>query len=53
MTTTAKKIKKEHVKSLLKRKSAKAKKNPSAFFGKLKDGTDGLSYQKKLRDEWN
>jgi predicted nucleic acid-binding protein len=31
---------------VLKRKSTKAKKNPSAFFGKLKDGTDGLSYQK-------
>ena len=53
MTTTAKKIKKEHVKSLLKRKSVKAKKNPSSFFGKLKDGMDGLSYQKKLRDEWS
>jgi len=49
----SKKIKKEHVKSLLKRKSTKTKKNPSAFFGKLKDGVDGLSYQKKLRDEWN
>jgi len=53
MTTAAKKIKKEHLKSLLQRKSAKAKKNSSAFFGKLKDGVDGLAYQKKLRDEWN
>jgi len=53
MTTAAKKIKKEHVKLLLKRKTTKAKKNPSSFFGKLKDGVDGLSYQKKLRDEWN
>jgi len=53
MTTAAKKIKKEHINSLLKRKSIKTKKNPSAFFGKLKDGTDGLSYQKKLRDEWS
>ncbi len=46
MTTAAKKIKKEHVKLLLKRKTTKAKKNPSSFFGKLKDGVDGLSYQK-------
>lgn len=52
MTTTAKKIKKQHIKALLKRTSVKSKKNASAFFGKLKDGTDGLTYQKKLRDEW-
>ena len=52
MTTTAKKIMKQHIKALLKRTSVKSKKDPSAFFGKLKDGTDGLAYQKKLRDEW-
>lgn len=52
MTTSAKKIKREHVKTLIKRTSSKSKKNASAFFGKLKDGMDGLAYQKKLRDEW-
>ena len=52
MTTITKKIKKQHTKALLKRTSVKSKKNPSAFFGKLKDGVDGLAYQKKLRDEW-
>ena len=52
MTTEAKKIKGKHVKELLGRTSARLKKNPSAFFGKLKDGIDGLAYQKKLRDEW-
>lgn len=52
MTTQAKNIKKKHVKALMKRVSSKFKKNPSAFFGKLKDGVDGLTYQKKLRDEW-
>jgi hypothetical protein len=52
MTTVAKKIKKQHTKTLLKRTSVKSTKNPSAFFGKLKDGVDGLAYQKKLRNEW-
>ena len=53
MTEVVKKIKKEHPKKLRKRTSVKAKKNPSAFFGKLKDGIDGLAYQKKLRSEWD
>ena len=48
----SKKIKKQHIQALLKRTSAKSKKSASAFFGKLKDGMDGLAYQKKLRDEW-
>lgn len=52
MTTQAKNIKKRHVKNLMKRISTKTKKNPSAFFGKLKDGVDGLAYQKKVRNEW-
>ena len=52
MTTVAKNIKKQHTKALLKRTATKAKKNPSAFFGKLKDGVDGLVYQKKVRNEW-
>ena len=53
MTTEAKKIKEKHIKELLKRTSAKLKKNPSAFFGKLKDGIDGLEYQRKVRNECN
>lgn len=52
MITRAKTIKKNHVKGLLSRVSTKSKKDPSAFFGKIKDGVDGLAYQKKLRDEW-
>ena len=52
MTTKAKAIKRNHVKDLIKRVSVKSKKNPSSFFGKIKDGVDGLAYQKKLRDEW-
>ena len=52
MTTEAKNIKKKRIKTLIKRVSAKSRKNASAFFGKLKDGVDGLAYQKKLRDEW-
>ena len=52
MTSVAKKIKKQHIKTLLRRAASKSKKNPSVFFGKLKDGVDGLGYQKNLRDEW-
>jgi hypothetical protein len=53
MTTTVKKlVKKNRVKGLLKPVSTKSRKNPSAFFGRIKDGVDGLAYQKKLRDEW-
>ncbi len=52
MTAEAKTIKKNHVKGLIRRVSAKSRKDPSAFFGKIKDGVDGLAYQKKLRDEW-
>ncbi len=52
MTTEIKAIKAKRVKGLLKRVSTKKEKNPSFFFGKLKDGVDGLAYQKKLRDEW-
>lgn len=52
MTAEAKKIKKKHVKALIKRVSSGRKKNPSAFFGKLKDGVDGLKFQRELRDEW-
>jgi hypothetical protein len=39
---------------LILRKSRKrrAKKNISAFFGKLPSIGDGLKYQKKLRNEW-
>jgi hypothetical protein len=52
MTSQEKAIKKKRIKTLLKRVSAKTRKNPSAFFGKLKDGVDGLEYQKKVRNEW-
>jgi hypothetical protein len=53
MTAEAKKIVKRRSKALLKRVATKSKKNPSDFFGKLKDGVDGLAYQKKLRHEWD
>ena len=36
-----------------KKKTSGHKKDASAFFGKLKDGIDGLAYQKKLRGEWD
>ena len=52
MTAAIKVIKTKHVKGLIKRIYAQKKKAPSAFFGKLKDGLDGLAFQKKLRDEW-
>ena len=52
MTSIVKNIKKKRVKILIKKISVKSTKNASAFFGKLKDGVDGLAYQKKLRDEW-
>jgi hypothetical protein len=52
MTAAIKDIKTKHVKGLIKRISAQKKKDPSSFFGKLKDGLDGLAFQKKLRDEW-
>lgn len=43
----------DRVKKLIERVSKTSKKNPSAFFGKVKDGVDGLIYQKKHRNEWN
>jgi hypothetical protein len=52
MATAVKKIRETRVKNLLKKAGSKSKKNPSAFFGKLKDGIDGLAYQKDLRNEW-
>jgi len=52
MTSITRKVKSAKIKALKKRVASKSRKNPSSFFGKLKDGVDGLTYQKKLRDEW-
>jgi hypothetical protein len=52
MTTAVKKIRETRIKNLFKKAVSKSKKNPSAFFGKLKDGVDGLTYQKDFRNEW-
>ena len=52
MTTAVKKMRKARLAKLLKKVGSKSRKNPSAFFGKFKDGTEGLTYQKKLRNEW-
>lgn len=52
MATTIKKSRKTRLQKLLKTAEMERPKNPSAFFGKLKDGVDGLSHQKKLRNEW-
>jgi len=52
MATTIKKIQKTGLDKLFKKVVHKSRKNPSAFFGKSKDGLDGLTYQRKLRNEW-
>lgn len=52
MSATSKTLKKKPIKGLQRHIAVKSKKNPSAFFGKSKDGIDGLAFQKKLRDEW-
>jgi len=38
---------------LAKTASARKKKTLRQHFGKLKRGLDGLTYQKKLRDDWD
>ena len=48
----AKNAKKEKVREAVNKVTAKTKKDASKFFGKLKDGVDGLAYQKKARNEW-
>ena len=48
----AKNAKEEKVREAVKKITTKTKKDASKFFGKLKDGVDGLAYQKKLRNEW-
>ncbi len=48
----AKNAKEEKVREAVKKITAKTKKDASKFFGKLKDGVDGLAYQKKARNEW-
>jgi hypothetical protein len=52
MTVEAKKIKKTHTKTPLRRKTSRPRKSMSEFFGRLKDLEDGLTLQKRLRDEW-
>jgi len=47
-----KNAKEEEVKTILKKITSTTKKNASKFFGKIKNGTDGLNYQRKLRNEW-
>jgi len=49
---TTEKVKKRRIQSLVSQIKSKRKKNASRFFGKLKDGIDGLTFQKKIRDEW-
>ncbi len=53
MSTSTKVKTEKNVKLDKKRAASLSKKNPAAFFGKLKDGVDGLAYQKKLRGEWD
>jgi len=53
MSTSTKEITEKKMKLDKKRVTSVNKKNPAAFFGKLKDGVDGLAYQKKLRGEWD
>jgi hypothetical protein len=52
MTVEAKKIKKAHSKAPLRRKTNRPRKSMVEFFGRLKDLEDGLTLQKRLRDEW-
>lgn len=40
------------IKSLLKKRNKKDVKSVSAFFGKLPNIEDGLTFQKKVRSEW-
>ena len=44
----------EKIRSILKKRKKKSisKKNITSFFGKLPKIEDGLSYQKKVRNEW-
>ena len=52
-TPTIKKTKKGRLDKLSNRAKRKSGKNPSMFFGKLKTGEDGLTYQKAARNEWS
>lgn len=45
--------KKEEIDKLLKKLKTKRKKvNLDKYFGKINFGMDGLTYQKKIRNEW-
>jgi hypothetical protein len=48
-TTTRKEIEKALAKSKSKRKRI----NLSKYFGRVDFGIDGLTYQKKIRNEWS
>jgi hypothetical protein len=39
-------------KAVLKTKSSQKKVDLSKYFGKVNFGVDGLTYQKKIRNEW-
>lgn len=49
----SKKISGDELRSALKKMRSKKKKlNLDKYFGKINFGTDGLTYQKKIRNEW-
>jgi hypothetical protein len=47
-----KKVKRKKSDTDIRKAVSRSHKNPSKFFGKLKDGVDGLTYQRKVRNEW-
>jgi len=52
--TINKNTKAEEINEALKKMNKPKKKGLSSFYGKLKGAFgDGLTYQKKIRDEWN
>lgn len=48
-----KSTRKEIEKALTKSTSRRKKIDLSKYFGKVNFGTDGLTYQKKVRNEWS
>lgn len=51
MSTVVKSRSKSRIQRIQKKSSPRSK-NPSAFFGKAKGGTDALAMQKRMRNEW-
>lgn len=48
----SKKLKKEDLEKALKKTSKRKKIDLTKYFGKVKFGMDGLSYQQSMRNEW-